>query len=212
MMGNYGAEGQALNLQWIEYYNDSGEEIPAFGVMRISGMRKKDGRPVIECKKPHTFGSQGQHRINGPVPVESSQYGVCLIGNHVAALYDTADGTPAFGESWGPRDGTWKLKKNTGGFRVLGNADTTNGVVVVVSVPMMLDRGTDTIVAALTSVRALFGNPGPLLLWATLIVLIVGLGFATLFIGLVIAVPLIGHATWHAYRDTVDASSLPTRE
>jgi hypothetical protein len=137
MMGNYGAEGQALNLQWIEFYNDSGEEIPAFGVMRISGMRKKDGRPVIECKKPHTFGSQGQHRINGPVPVESSQYGVCLVGNHVAALYDTADGTPAFGESWGPRDATWTLKKNTGGYRVLGNADTTNGVVVVVSVPMM---------------------------------------------------------------------------
>jgi hypothetical protein len=59
------------------------------------------------------------------------------VGNHVAALYDTADGTPAFGESWGPRDATWKLKKNTGGFRVLGNADSTNGVVVVVSVPMM---------------------------------------------------------------------------
>lgn len=75
--------------------------------------------------------------------------------------------------------------------------------VSVVSVPMMLDRGTDTIVAALTSVRALFGNPGPLLLWAALIVLIVGLGFATLFIGLVIAVPLIGHATWHAYQALV---------
>ena len=75
--------------------------------------------------------------------------------------------------------------------------------VSVVSVPMMLDRGTDTIVAALTSVRALFGNMGPLLLWAALIVLIVGLGFATLFVGLVIAVPLIGHATWHAYQALV---------
>lgn len=75
--------------------------------------------------------------------------------------------------------------------------------VSVVSVPMMLDRGTDTVVAALTSVRALIANPGPLLLWAALIVLIVGLGFATLFVGLVIAVPWIGHATWHAYRDLV---------
>jgi uncharacterized membrane protein len=44
---------------------------------------------------------------------------------------------------------------------------------------------------------------GPLLLWAALIVLIVGLGFATLFVGLVIAVPLIGHATWHAYQALV---------
>jgi uncharacterized membrane protein len=77
--------------------------------------------------------------------------------------------------------------------------------VSVVSVPMMLDRGTDTVVAAITSVRALLENTGPLLLWAALIVLIVGLGFATLFIGLVVMVPLVGHATWHAYRALVAA-------
>jgi uncharacterized membrane protein len=75
--------------------------------------------------------------------------------------------------------------------------------ISVVSVPMMLDRGTDTIVAAITSVRALFQNPGPLLLWAALIVLIVGAGFATLFVGLIVAVPWIGHATWHAYQSLV---------
>jgi uncharacterized membrane protein len=75
--------------------------------------------------------------------------------------------------------------------------------VSVVSVPMMLDRGTDTIVAALTSVRALFTNPLPLAIWALLIVAIIGIGFATFFVGLVVAVPLIGHATWHAYKDLV---------
>lgn len=75
--------------------------------------------------------------------------------------------------------------------------------ISVVSVPMMLDRGTDTVVAALTSVRALLDNPLPLLLWALLIVLVVGLGFATLFVGLVVAVPMVGHATWHAYRELV---------
>jgi uncharacterized membrane protein len=75
--------------------------------------------------------------------------------------------------------------------------------ISVVSVPMMLDRGTDTIVAALTSVRALFENFGPLLLWAILIVVVIGLGFATLFVGLIVATPIIGHATWHAYRDLV---------
>lgn len=75
--------------------------------------------------------------------------------------------------------------------------------VSVVSVPMMLDRGTDTVVAALTSVRALFANPASLMLWALLIVLIAGAGFATFFVGLIVAVPLIGHATWHAYQDLV---------
>jgi uncharacterized membrane protein len=73
----------------------------------------------------------------------------------------------------------------------------------VVSVPMMLDRGTDSVVAALTSVRALFENFGPLLLWAFLIVAVIGLGFATLFVGLIIAAPIIGHATWHAYQELV---------
>jgi uncharacterized membrane protein len=77
--------------------------------------------------------------------------------------------------------------------------------ISVVSVPMMLDRGTDTVVAAITSVRALTENFGPLLLWAALIVMLVGLGFATLYLGLIVAVPVIGHATWHAYRAIVAA-------
>ena len=73
----------------------------------------------------------------------------------------------------------------------------------VVSVPLMLARGTDTVVAAITSVRALATNPLPLLFWAALIVLVVGAGFATLFFGLLVAVPVVGHATWHAYVDIV---------
>lgn len=82
--------------------------------------------------------------------------------------------------------------------------------VSVVSVPMMLDRGTDTIVAALTSVRALFTNPLPLLVWALLIVVVIGVGFATFFIGLVVAVPAVGHATWHAYRALVAEGARDT--
>lgn len=73
----------------------------------------------------------------------------------------------------------------------------------VVSVPMMMDRGTDTVVAALTSVRALLDNTVPLLVWAALIVLLIGVGFATLFVGLLVTGPLVGLATWHAYRALV---------
>jgi uncharacterized membrane protein len=73
----------------------------------------------------------------------------------------------------------------------------------VVSVPLMLARGTDTVVAAITSVRALATNPLPLALWAVAIVLLIAAGFATLFLGLLITVPIVGHATWHAYREIV---------
>jgi uncharacterized membrane protein len=73
----------------------------------------------------------------------------------------------------------------------------------VVALPMMLDRGTDAITSALTSVNAVIDNKGVMLLWAMLIVGLMAIGFATLLLGLVLVLPLIGHATWHAYRETV---------
>jgi uncharacterized membrane protein len=41
------------------------------------------------------------------------------------------------------------------------------------------------------------------MLWALLIVVLVGIGFATMMIGMAVLLPLVGHATWHAYRDVV---------
>lgn len=75
--------------------------------------------------------------------------------------------------------------------------------ISVVSVPMMLDRNTDGIVAALTSLRACRANAGAMLVWGGLIALVVGAGFALWFAGLIVAVPVIGHATWHAYKAMV---------
>ena len=73
----------------------------------------------------------------------------------------------------------------------------------VVSLPMMLDRGTDAVTGGLTSVNAVLNNKGVMLLWAMIIVGLVLIGFATAYLGLAIVLPLIGHATWHAYRETV---------
>jgi len=70
----------------------------------------------------------------------------------------------------------------------------------VVSVPMLMTRQVDVVTAIVTSWRAVALNPGVMVLWALLIVAIMALGFALLFFGLLIAFPLIGHATWHAYR------------
>ena len=75
--------------------------------------------------------------------------------------------------------------------------------VSVVSVPMMLDRDVDGVVAGLTSVRTFAANVPAMLVWAALIVALVGVGFALAFVGLVVTVPIVGHATWHAYRALV---------
>ncbi|AVZ80651.1 hypothetical protein C3497_04520 [Zoogloeaceae bacteirum Par-f-2] len=75
--------------------------------------------------------------------------------------------------------------------------------VSVVSIPMMLDRDQDAITAMLASVGALARNPGAMTLWALAIVVCTVLGFLTFHVGLVVLMPLLGHATWHAYRDLV---------
>lgn len=75
----------------------------------------------------------------------------------------------------------------------------------VVSLPMLLDRsGMDTLTAMITSFNALRLNVAPMLLWSAMIVALIWAGFATFYFGLVVALPLIGHATWHAYRETIE--------
>ena len=78
--------------------------------------------------------------------------------------------------------------------------------IMAITVPLLTDRHVDALTAMRTSVRAVTQNPGPTLLWAGLIVLIVGAGLATFYLGLFIAIPLVGHASWHAYRDLVPSS------
>jgi len=82
----------------------------------------------------------------------------------------------------------------------------------VITLPLLLDRRIGVLDAVLTSWRAVLGNPLPLALWAGLIMSTTLLGVATLLLGLIPIVPLLGHASWHAYRETIDASALAPRE
>jgi uncharacterized membrane protein len=76
--------------------------------------------------------------------------------------------------------------------------------ISVVSIPMLLDRPeADVFQAIRTSVAVVQANPATMAFWGALVVLFVGAGVATLYVGLIVALPLIGHASWHAYRDLV---------
>lgn len=73
-------------------------------------------------------------------------------------------------------------------------------VTTVITLPLMLDRRTDVFSAAVASVIAVARNPRPMALWAALIaVLVFGAGLLGL-VGLAVTLPLVGHASWHAYR------------
>ena len=74
----------------------------------------------------------------------------------------------------------------------------------VISIPLLLDREVNIFTAVSTSVAAVQKNFWTMALWAWLIVIFVGVGLATAYVGLFITVPLIGLATWHACRDSVD--------
>ena len=78
-------------------------------------------------------------------------------------------------------------------------------VLSVVTVPMLLDRPVDIVSAALTSLRCCARNPVATLVWAALLAGLTALGFATAMLGLVVVFPLLGHASWHAYRDMVES-------
>lgn len=75
--------------------------------------------------------------------------------------------------------------------------------VCVVAMPMILDRETDAITAGLTSIRLCVTQPMPMLLWGALITLLVAAAMAPWFAGLLLVAPVLGHASWHAYRSVV---------
>ena len=114
----------------------------------------------------------------------------------------------------------------------LGIGSTVGSIFAVIvfsaaafSLPMLMDREADSITAVVTSINAVLRNKSAMAVWAALIVLAVAPGFALLLMGrgkgagfavvmvlLGITLPLIGHATWHAYRATIDASAWPRNE
>ncbi len=75
--------------------------------------------------------------------------------------------------------------------------------ISAIAVPYLLDRDADAISAMLLSIKAVRTNFAPMMLWAWLIVVLTVSGMVVFYVGLVFVFPLIGHATWHAYRSLV---------
>ena len=81
--------------------------------------------------------------------------------------------------------------------------------LTAVSIPMILDRDTDAVSATLTSMQVVLTHPGVMLLWAALLSLLVLLSLWPWALGIVVVGPWLGHASWHAYRGTVEWQEPP---
>jgi uncharacterized membrane protein len=81
----------------------------------------------------------------------------------------------------------------------------------VVAIPLLLDRQVGVLAAVFTSWKVVMAHPAPMALWAALLMGLTLAGMATALLGLIVVVPWLAHASWHAYRDLVDAHGLPER-
>ncbi len=77
----------------------------------------------------------------------------------------------------------------------------------VVAIPMLLDRPQGVLTAVTASVGSALASPGAMALWATLLLTLTLIGMATFMVGLIVVVPWLAHASWHAYRDLVQPPS-----
>ncbi len=81
--------------------------------------------------------------------------------------------------------------------------------VAAFSLPMIADREVDMITACVSSVNAVLRNKRTMLLWAALIALLTAVGFATAFLGLIVIMPWLAYAAWHAYQQTLQPDEWP---
>ena len=83
--------------------------------------------------------------------------------------------------------------------------------VSVFSLPMIMDKKVDMITACISSVNAVLRNKKSMFFWAFLIVFLTSIGILTAFIGFLVIIPLLGYATWHGYRESLDVSEWDDR-
>ena len=76
--------------------------------------------------------------------------------------------------------------------------------LTVISIPLLLDRDVDFVTAMITSVKTVKDNPGPMFAWGLFVVVALFIASIPAFLGLLVALPMLGHATWHIYRHAVE--------
>lgn len=104
-------------IHWHPFRNAGTETIPAFGVMRITGIENRNGVATYTVDKPSaTF--QRLYLINGPKQVAAASIGSGTFDVTYALCSSSA--SPAYSESWGAKDSEWKLFQHRPGFFIMG--------------------------------------------------------------------------------------------
>ncbi|GAB4355938.1 MAG: DUF2189 domain-containing protein [Oricola sp.] len=81
--------------------------------------------------------------------------------------------------------------------------------ITVISIPLLLDREADFVTAMITSVKTVAANPVPMIGWGLFVTIAVIASSVPMFLGLLVTLPVLGHATWHLYRKAVAVPQAP---
>jgi hypothetical protein len=156
MMGLIGGAADVNQDYWV-IRNDSGEEIPAYACVRITGMfvpfSTSDGTSSYQgvanmgftVAKPNTYGAQYRHMFNGPRAIPIGKTGQGIFGKVMLGAY--AGSAPTVGSSIGPIDGSWLLQQDSAGFTVLDTvtdslSSASANVCKIIQSPAIFLRGT----------------------------------------------------------------------
>ena len=115
---------------WIRFTNGSGEVIPPYAFMRITGATFDDDEIVLQCAKPNTT-FQRFGVVNGPFQVgpDATDEGLCTTLAQ-GGLVQVESASAAFGQTWGPTASQWYLTRYRYGFDIFGGAQTAGSIIV----------------------------------------------------------------------------------
>lgn len=113
----------------LPFRNDSGETIPAYAVVQLSGVIYVNGQHVWTAIKPSTTANIANTFFNGPTDVDAGSYGSCTADLPAWALL--SDPTAQVGQTAGPEPASWKLKIGTGIYQILGLESSAAGKALV---------------------------------------------------------------------------------
>lgn len=107
---------------------------------------------------------------------------------------------------------TWEMLSSATGLQMLLLGGVIGGLMAaalfaltVISLPLLLDKEVDFITAMITSVGVVTRSPAAMALWAALIAVVLFVAMLPWFLGLFVALPVLGHASWHLYRRALPA-------
>jgi uncharacterized membrane protein len=178
--------------------------LAAVGLYEISRRRER-GEAVSWTDAARVVSSPGIGAIMGLGLIVIALFAAWLAASYALSVAVFAQEAPTTVENFvrqvfATNEGRWMIAIGIGLGFVFALAVF---MISAVSFPLVLDRHVDVDVAIRTSIRVVVENPRAMALWASIVVGGLVLGSLPALLGLIVVVPVLGHATWHLYRKAV---------